>query len=132
MADTVSSKIMSKSKLLEVKLASLLEVTKAINSNTKTSELLAIYEKVLRKQLNVGKLVLYAYDGGWKAVLKFGMEASFSSSDIEKFLLPLKDITLMDFAPTGELVPIQKALKQHNVEVVIPVFHKNLPLAYAL
>ena len=123
---------MSKSKLLEVKLASLLEVTKAINANTKTPELLKIYESVLRNQLNVGKLVLYAYDVGWKAVLKFGMEVSFTPSEVERFLLPIKDITLMDFAPSGELVPIQKALKQHNVEVVIPVFHKNLPLAFAL
>ena len=123
---------MSKSKLLEVKLASLLEVTKAINSNTKTPELLKIYESVLRHQLNVGKLVLYAYDNGWKCVLKFGMEASFTPSEVEKFLMPLKDITLMDFVPGGELVPIQKALKQHNVEVVIPVFHKDQPLAFAL
>lgn len=123
---------MSKSKLLEVKLASLLEVTKAINSNAKTPELLKIYESVLRHQLNVGKLVLYANDGGWKSVLQFGMEAAFTAEEIERFLVPLKDITLMDSAPTGEFVPIQKALKQNNVEVVIPVFHKDQPLAYAL
>ena len=123
---------MSKSKLLEVKLASLLEVTKAINSNTKTPELLKIYESVLRNQLNVGKLVLYANDGGWKCVLKFGMEATFTSEEIEHYLLPLKDITLMDSAPTGEFVPIRKALQQNNVEVVIPVFHKDQPLAFAL
>src|SRR6185436_3418751 len=54
------------------------------------------------------------------------------SEEIERFLVPLKDITLMDSAPTGEFVPIQKALKQNNVEVVIPVFHKDQPLAYAL
>ncbi len=123
---------MSKSKLLEVKLASLLEVTKAINSNTKTPELLKIYESVLRHQLNVGKLVLYANDGGWKCLLKFGMEATFNPEEIERYLLPLKDITLMDSAPTGEFVPIQKALQQNNVEVVIPVFHKDQPLAFAL
>src|SRR4051812_33541467 len=132
MADSISTKSMSKSKLLEVKLASLLEVTKAINSNAKTPELLKIYESVLRHQLNVGKLVLYANDGGWKSLLQFGMEASFTPEEIERYLLPLKDITLMDFAPSGEFVPIQKALKQHNVEVVIPVFHKDYPLAYAL
>ncbi len=132
MADSISTKSTSKAKLLEVKLASLLEVTKAINSNAKTPELLKIYESVLRHQLNVGKLVLYANDGGWKSVLQFGMEATFTSEDIERFLLPLKDITLMDSAPSGEFVPIQKALKQNNVEVVIPVFHKEHPLAYAL
>jgi len=127
------TKYLTKSKLLELKLGSLLEVTKAINSNAKTPELIKIYESVLSQQLNVGKLVLYANDGGWKCMLKFGMEASFNPSDIDKFLRPLKDITLMDFAPqSGELVPIQKALKQHNMEVVIPVFHKDQPLAYAL
>lgn len=132
MSEAVSAKTMSKSKLLDVKLAALLEVTKAINSNTKTSELLNIYVSVLKNQLNVGKLVLYAYDGGWKCVLKFGMDACFTSVEVERYLYPLKDITLMDFAPSGELVPIKKALEQHNVDVVIPVFHKEQPLAYAL
>src|ERR1035437_4080168 len=119
MAELISAKSMSKSQLLEVKLASLLEVTKAINSNAKTPELLKIYESVLRQQLNVGKLVLYANDGGWKSVLKFGMDAAFTPEEVERYLTPLTDITLMDFNPSGELVPIQKALKQHNVEVVI-------------
>ncbi len=124
---------MSKSKQLDLKLASLLEVTKAINANTKTPELLKIYESVLRHQLNVGKLVLYANDGEWRPFLKFGMNAAFTSAEVEKYLKPIKDITLMDFSSTsGELVPIQKALQQHNVEVVIPVFHKDQPLAYAL
>jgi len=123
---------MSKSKLLEVKLASLLEVTKAINSNAKTPELLKIYESVVREQLNVGKLVLYANDGGWKSVLQFGMEASFTPVEIEKYLLPLKDITLMDPHSSAEFVPIQRALQHNNVEVVIPVFHKDHALAYVL
>ncbi|MBI4945970.1 MAG: PP2C family protein-serine/threonine phosphatase [Bacteroidetes bacterium] len=123
---------MSKSKLLEVKLASLLEITRAINSNAKTPELLKIYESVLRHQLNVGKLVLYTNDEGWRSVMKFGMEAAFTSAEVERYLTPMKDITLMDFDPKGELVPVQKALKQHNVEVVIPVYHKDQPLAYVL
>lgn len=127
-----STNLMSKAKLLEVKLASLLQVTKAINSNAKTPELLAIYESVLRHQLNVGKLILYANDGGWKSIMNFGVDADFTSAEIERYLLPLKDITLMDSAPSGEFVPIQKALKQNHVEVVIPVFHKDQPLAFAL
>ncbi|MFH1004829.1 MAG: PP2C family protein-serine/threonine phosphatase [Bacteroidota bacterium] len=122
----------TKSKLLELKLSSLLEITKAINSNFKRSKLLQIYESVLRKQLNVGKFVLYAYDGGWMNILNFGMPATFTTADIEHYLLPLKDITLMDFSSSGEIIPIHKTFKQHNVEVIIPVFHKDKPLAYAL
>lgn len=133
MADPISYNSMSKTKLLDVKLASLLEVTKAINSNVRTPELLKIYESVLRHQLSVGKLVLYANeDDGWKTVLQFGMQATFSAEEIERFLFPLKDITLLDSAPISEFAPVQKALKQNNVEVVIPVFHKDKPLAYAL
>lgn len=132
MAENISTNSMSKSKLLELKLASLLEVTKAINSNAKTPELLKIYETVLREQLNVGKLVLYANDGGWKCLLKYGMEVTFTEEEVKKYLLPIKDITLMDFAPSGEFVPIQQTLKQQNVEVVLPVYHKEQPLAYAL
>src|ERR1035437_3183570 len=112
MADPISDKTMSKSKLLELKLASLLEVTKAINSNAKTPELLKIYESVLREQLNVEKLVLYANDGGWKCVLKFGMEAAFTPTEVERYLTPIKEITLMDIEPSGELVAVHKALKQ--------------------
>ena len=68
---------MSKTQQLELKLASLLEITKAINSNTKTPDLLKIYESVLRYQLNVGKFVLYTYDSGWKTILEFGMNSVF-------------------------------------------------------
>jgi phosphoserine phosphatase RsbU/P len=133
MSDPTTRASMSKSKQLELKLASLLEVTKAINSNAKTPELLKIYESVLRQQLNVGKLVLYANDGEWRPYLKFGMSAAFTSEEVEKYLRPIKDITLMNFSSSsGELVPIRKALQQQNVEVVIPVFHKDQPLAYAL
>ncbi len=127
-----SEKIMSKSKLLEVKLASLLEMTKAINSNEKIPELISIYESILRYKLNVGKLVIYINDGGWKSILNYGMEATFTSEEVEKHLLPIKDITLMDFSPADLFGSIQKALKKYNVEVVIPVFHKEVPLAFVL
>lgn len=128
----ITDKTLSKHRLLEIKLAALLEITKAINFNTKTAELLKIYEKVLKEQLNVGKLVLYTNDGGWNCLLKFRMEVVFTSSEVEKLLLPIKDITLMHFTPSGDLISIQKTLKQHEVEVIIPIFHKDLPLAYVL
>jgi phosphoserine phosphatase RsbU/P len=123
---------MSKSKLLEVKLASLLEVTKAINSNAKTPELLKIYETVVKEHLNIGKLVLYTNEGEWKSVLQFGMEAAFTSTEIERYLLPIKDITLLNSTHAGEFTPIQNALQHNHVEVVIPIFHKEQPLAYVL
>ena len=77
-------------------------------------------------------MVLYANDGGWKSVLQFGMEATFTPAEIERYLLPLKDITLLDSALSGEYVTIQKALQHNNVDVVIPVFHKDHALAYVL
>jgi sigma-B regulation protein RsbU (phosphoserine phosphatase) len=127
---------MSKTQQLELKLASLLEITKAINSNTKTPDLLKIYESVLRYQLNVGKFVLYTYDSGWKTILEFGMNSVFTPAEAETYLKSIKDITLLNLSSSSpasdQLLPIQKSLQQNHVDVVIPVFHKDRALAYAL
>jgi len=57
----------------DIKLNSLLEITKAINHNFSTEQLLQIFENVLENQLNIGKLVLFSNDNGWKCILKYGV-----------------------------------------------------------
>jgi phosphoserine phosphatase RsbU/P len=124
---------MSKTQQLEFKLASLLEITKAINSNTKTPDLLKIYESILRYQLNVGKFVLYMNDNGWKTILQFGISVVFTPAEAESYLSAIKDITLLNLSTSAyNSSPLQKALQKNNVDVVIPVFHKDKALAYAL
>lgn len=112
-----------KSKTMELKLNSLLEVTKAINNNFTTGQLLDIFESVLRNQLNIGKLLLFNYDKGWNCLLKYGVDDEFYRIDVEKELIPITEISPLETA--------NKELKR-TFDIVIPVFHKNEPLAYVL
>ena len=122
MSLTSGNKTLSRAKLMEIKLSSLLEVTKAINSNTSTQELLSIFENVLKNQLNIGKLMLYSFDAGWKCILKFGSESDVEV-DVEKDLSAIREISFIDFSGSS--------LKDH-FDIVVPVYHKEDPLAYVL
>ena len=122
MAVTSGNKTLSRAKLMEIKLSSLLEVTKAINSNFSTSELLEIFENVLKNQLNIGKLMLYSYDEGWKCILQFGV-SNDTKVDVDKDLSAIKEISFIDFSGNS--------LKD-EFDIVVPVYHKEDPLAYVL
>jgi sigma-B regulation protein RsbU (phosphoserine phosphatase) len=119
---TTGNKPLSRAKLMEIKLSSLLEVTKAINSNTSTQELLSIFENVLKNQLSIGKLMLYSFDAGWKCILSFGSDNGVQV-DVEKDLAEIKEISFIDFSGN--------TLKDH-FDIVVPVYHKDSPLAYVL
>ena len=107
----------------EIKLSALLEVTKAINNNFPTEKLLEIFQKVLESQLNIGKLVLFSNNNGWKCILHYGVGDEYEEINPEVDLLPIKDIGTSNFS--------KKKLNQ-SFEIVVPVFHKSHPLAYLL
>jgi sigma-B regulation protein RsbU (phosphoserine phosphatase) len=111
-------------RIKDIKLNSLLEITKAINNNFSTDQLLEIFEEVLEKQLNIGKLVLFSNENDtWRCILKYGVGQEYNDIDVERDLLPIKDIGTINFS--------QKNLNK-AFEIVIPVFHKQQPLAYVL
>ncbi|HEY0031356.1 MAG TPA: PP2C family protein-serine/threonine phosphatase [Bacteroidia bacterium] len=111
-------------RIKDIKLNSLLEITKAINNNFSTEQLLEIFEEVLEKQLNIGKLVLFSNDNDtWKCILKYGVKEEYNDINVEKDLLPIKEIGTTSFSQTS----LNKAF-----EIVIPVYHKQHPLAYVL
>ena len=107
----------------DIKLNSLLEVTKAINHNFSTEQLLQIFENVLENQLNIGKLVLFSNNNGWKCILKYGVGEEYNDINIERDLLPIHEIGTINFS--------KKKLNK-SFEIVVPVFHKSQPLAYVL
>lgn len=110
----------SKSKMSSLKLNSLLEVTKAINNNASTNELLQTFEIILKEQLNIGKLALYNFTSKWECILTYGLSNDFSKVDAERDLLKFKEISIVDD-------------RLHNMfEVIIPVYHKDRPLAFVL
>ncbi len=114
----------SKQKLIQdLKLNALLEVTKAINNNFSTGQLLDLYQHILENRLGVGKLVLFHFDGDWKCILKYGVTEAFNHVVFEKELLAISEIETITFSK-GEL--------SKSFEIVIPVFHKKTPLAFVL
>lgn len=124
MPPTSVNKNLSK-RIKDIKLNSLLEITKAINNNFSTEQLLQIFEDVLENQLNIGKLVLFSNENekGWKCILKYGVGEEYNNINVERDLLPIKEIGTVNFS--------KKALNK-AFEIVIPVYHKTQPLAYVL
>ena len=118
------SRLRQKLKLNEFKLNTLLEVTTSINNNVPTHELFNLFKFILRNQLNIGKSILYHKDeGSWKCVMRYGTRGQEKKFDVEQDLLHIKDITV-----------IESSSKRHlsSFDVVIPVYHKNVALAFLL
>lgn len=107
----------------DLKLNALLEITKAINNNASTAQLLDLYQDILENRLKVGKLVLFSFDKEWTCILKYGIGEDFNHIKFENELLGIKEIETISFS-NGNL--------SKSFEIVIPVYHKQIPLAYVL
>lgn len=117
------SKLNAKLKLKNFKLSSLLEVTRAINENYSTSEILEIYRYILKDELGVSKLILFSKGDKWECVLKYGSKGTVKNVDVKKDLSRFKEITVIESSNTPYL---------SRFDVVIPVYHKKIALAYLL
>ena len=109
--------------LKDFKLNSLLEITKAINSNLGVEHITRIYEFILKEQLGFSKLVLFNMQEEWNCLLKLGLKGKVKEIDVARDLLRFKEITFIESSPSTIL---------KEFDVVIPVFHKEKPLAYLL
>lgn len=101
----------------------LLQITKAINYNLPSSNLFEIYHSVLKDQLRVGSVLLFVNEGSWQIPVCYGLEGELNFNQ-----------------PEEVLTEIQKYAegKEHGLswlkqfETIVPVFHQDVPLAYAL
>ena len=107
----------------DLKLNSLLEMTKAINNNLSTAQLLDIYQDILENRLKVGKLVLFSHDQEWTCILRYGVDGSYNHLEFEPELLDIKEI---------ESITFSKGNLSKRFEIVVPVYHKQTPLAFVL
>ncbi|MFO8234517.1 MAG: GAF domain-containing SpoIIE family protein phosphatase [Bacteroidales bacterium] len=115
-----------KLKLFSFKLNSLLSITKAINANLTTKELLERYEKILREDLNIGKIIIYKFDFDeeqWKIILNAGCGEEIERIDLEEDIKGHTEITFVTSSPNTSL---------RTFDNIIPVFHNNEPIAYVL
>ena len=94
MKEELPKKYYEKLELNEFKLNSLLEITKAINNNLSIHNILKIFEYILREQLGISKLILYANDSKkWNCILHFGGKGLNKKINVEEELTHIKDIT---------------------------------------
>ncbi len=107
----------------DLKLNALLEVTKAINNNFSTAQLLELYKEILQQRLGVGRLVLFSLDTTWECLLTYGIPDYAAVPVFEEQLLQFSEI---------ETITYNKGELSKNFEIVIPVYHKKSPLAFVL
>ena len=103
------------------KLDALLDITMSINANLPVGELLAKYERILRDNLNIGKILIYKRSDTWECILNGGFSESFENIDIESRLLDINEISF-DAAEMGF----------EGIDIIIPVFNNNVHLAFVL
>jgi sigma-B regulation protein RsbU (phosphoserine phosphatase) len=125
-----------KSKIKDLKLSMLLEITKGINNNVSTSSLFEIFQDILQKPLNIGRAMLfYASEEGWICRFSFGVDTEIVKKiDIERDLLSVQEIRLVESSNYAE-ASLDKQVPGATIgffDVVIPIYHKQKPLAYLL
>jgi sigma-B regulation protein RsbU (phosphoserine phosphatase) len=121
MADKASFKRL---KLYSFKLNALLEITQAINENLSGRELLKRYESILTDDLNIGRIAIIKLNEKWETILTTGADKEdVSHIDVEKELLPIKEISFVTSSPH---------LSLKNFDIIIPVITQDTPLAFVL
>ena len=122
--DIVGKASINRLKLSTFKLNTLLTITKAINDNLSADELLKRYEKILREDLNIGKILVFKYNKTWNLVLSSGCsEDIIKHIDVEKDFIDQKEISFITVSPN----PILRVFDN-----IIPVIANNIPVAFVL
>lgn len=123
MKDARIQELENQLKLKDFKLNSLLEITNGINTNESVQHLVSIFEFILKEQLGLDKFILFNKQTEWEHLLKVGVKGRIKNIDIERDLFRFKDITVIESSHIEEL---------NEFDVVIPVYHKEKPLAFLL
>lgn len=110
---------MDRLKISKFKLDSLLDITLSINANLPVEELLTKYECILRKNLGIGKILIYKRSNTWECILNGGFQKDFETLDVETRLLGIKEISF----DAGEM-------GLEGVDIIVPVFNNNVHLAF--
>ena len=116
-------RIIERLELKEFQLRALLDVTKAINNTMPREELLKLYEKIVREDLGITRLMLFERTEQWVRILAFGTTPADDGMDVEQAFSRFSDIQVIDSESAGSLGAF---------DVAVPVYHRNRPLAFLL
>jgi phosphoserine phosphatase RsbU/P len=112
--------------LKQLQINRLLDITQAINNNVPAGTLYVMYKSFLNWELGVRQLALFLRnnDDRWQCMIHDGV-----SDD------SVKDTTVIDLLPTFDNTMRKLGSVAHPFarlfEMVIPVYHKDAPIAYA-
>jgi sigma-B regulation protein RsbU (phosphoserine phosphatase) len=107
-------------------LNSLLEITQSINQNLSTISLLRRYEKILRVDLNIGRVMIFSFNQKeWECILESGIENEYYDADelVKNSLSKFEDISY---------VTSSSAFQFKGFDIVIPVYQNDIVIAYVL
>tara|TARA_B100000683_G_scaffold194298_1_gene187374 strand:+ start:1912 stop:3174 length:1263 start_codon:yes stop_codon:yes gene_type:complete len=123
-------------KKLEIK--ALLEITRAINENKGAAYLFSIYMFILKAQQRLNKIALIAKPKGddWELVGENGIN-ELQTIELNSLVEKIQDSLNISKATLGvnEKAVLASTIKNfplENINYIIPVFHKNEPLAYSI
>ena len=109
--------------LKQLQINGLLGITQAINSNVKAPQIYEMYRSFLATEIGVRKMALYFQDNNkWNCKCYLGISKEKAAQEISGDLLRFKRIHNVH----GSEDPFLQ-----EFDVVIPVRHKDMPLAYA-
>ncbi|HEX2976421.1 MAG TPA: PP2C family protein-serine/threonine phosphatase [Bacteroidales bacterium] len=106
-------------KISKFKLDSLLDITLSINANLPTEALLSKYEKILRHDLGIGKIMIFKRSDTWECILNAGFPEKLEHLDVAT---ELQGITEVEFT--------SPAYNYEGVDIIVPVFNNNVHLAF--
>lgn len=106
-------------KLSRFKLDALLDITISINANLPTEDLLSKYESILRKNLGIGKILIFKRSVTWECILNGGFPKHLEKIDVEHTLLNFTEITF-----------VSSLMGFEGVDIIVPVYNNNVHLAF--
>ena len=113
--------------LKQLQINRLLDITQAINNNVNVENLYTMYKSFLNWELGVRRLALLLpdKDGDWSCAVSDGCDAElFDDCDFDAILPPFGNAIAR---LNGTIQPVLQ-----QFEMIIPVFHKDEAIAYAL
>ena len=118
-----SEKLERELNLKQLQVNRLLTITQAINDNVKAAGLFEMYKSFLGWEMGVKKMILYyKKEDDWAVATSLGVDDELLRHDITQYL--------GSFRRTNHIVEKEHPLLK-LFDVVIPVLHKETPIAYA-
>jgi phosphoserine phosphatase RsbU/P len=110
--------------LKQLQINNLLSITQAINSNHSATEIFEMYRNFLSFTMSIEKMALYfEEDAQWNCVCSIGLSDELLQSDATP--------VLRNYTRLTNIVEKSDVLLQF-FDNIIPVFHKDMPIAYVL